>query len=427
MLAFTLTYKEISYKVMTTGSNHLNLNNLLLKYDMEELQLVKFDSVEMEKLGASVTAQEIYQQPELWEETYSIYKHSRDEVETYLEEITNKHGQVRIIFTGAGTSAYVGKTVTPYLMEKLDESKWSVESIPTTSIVSNPYQYLQKDTPTLLVSFARSGNSPESVATVDLAKEIVDDLYQMTITCAAEGQLAQAAEGDDKNLLLLMPERSNDQGFAMTGSYTCMTLTALLVFGSLDEKTEEEYVKQIIESGNQVLEQAEKVENLLDTDFERIIYLGSGSLEGLAQEAQLKVLELTAGQAEASFESPLGFRHGPKSFVNQQTLIFGFVSNDSYTRKYDVDMLDELRADDIAESILAVQVDSAEKFEGDHFEIAEKASSLPDAFLALPYILFGQLVSLHASIKLGHSPDNPSPAGTVNRVVKGVTIHEYKK
>lgn len=159
--------------------------------------MTKYDAVKMEKLGASITAREIYQQPELWEETYAIYKNKRAEIKTYLENIATKHERVRIIFTGAGTSAYVGKTVTPYLMERLDETTWDLESIPTTSIVSNPDQYLQKETPTLLVSFARSGNSPESVATVDLAKEIVDDLYQMTITCAADGQLAQAAEGDD--------------------------------------------------------------------------------------------------------------------------------------------------------------------------------------------------------------------------------------
>src|SRR5699024_7587299 len=143
------------------------------------------------------------------------------------------------------------------------------------------------------------------------------------------------------------------------------------VFGSLEEKTEENYIKQVNASGNQVRYQANPVENILDTDFERIIYMGSGSLEELAQEAPLKDKELNAGQAEASFESSLGFRHGPKSFVNQQTLIFGFVSNDSYTRKYDVDMLDELRADDIADSVLAVQVDSEGKFVGEHFEIAE--------------------------------------------------------
>ena len=87
----------------------------------------------------------------------------------------------------------------------------------------------QKDFPTVLVSFARSGNSPESVVAVQLAEQIVTDLYQVTITCAKDGKLAKQAVGNEKNLLLLMPEKSNDQGFAMTGSYTCMALTALLV------------------------------------------------------------------------------------------------------------------------------------------------------------------------------------------------------
>src|SRR5690625_7201787 len=115
----------------------------------------------IEIVGASVTGRENYQQPELWEETYSIYKQNRKDIKNYLEEISHQHDQIQIIFTGAGTSAYVGKTVTPYLTERLDETKWKVESTPTTSIVSNPHQYLQKNTPTLLVSFARSGNSPE--------------------------------------------------------------------------------------------------------------------------------------------------------------------------------------------------------------------------------------------------------------------------
>jgi tagatose-6-phosphate ketose/aldose isomerase len=381
----------------------------------------------MSEKDTSVTAKEIYQQPELWEETYSIYKNNRPKVRNYLSEISEKHNRVQVIFTGAGTSAYVGNTVTPYLTEQLDEKKWEVSSIPTTSIVSNPTEYLQKEMPTLLVSFARSGNSPESVATVNLAQEIVDDFYQLTITCSADGKLAQAAEGDDKNYLILMPERSNDQGFAMTGSYTTMTLTTLLVFSGLDEKTEAEYVNQIIESGNNLLNRSDEIETILEDGFERIIYLGSGSLESLAQEARLKVLELTAGQTAANFESSLGFRHGPKSFVNQSTLIFSFVSNDVYTRKYDVDMLNELKADDIAQTVLALQVDSDGKFEGDSFELEATAKGLPDAFLALPYILFGQLISIYASIELGHNPDNPSPAGTVNRVVEGVIIHEFEK
>ncbi|MGO0807051.1 hypothetical protein ACTPEF_23680, partial [Clostridioides difficile] len=41
---------------------------------------------------------------------------------------------------------------------KNDIRKYIFEAIPTTDIVSNPYDYLKKDIPTLLISFARSGN-----------------------------------------------------------------------------------------------------------------------------------------------------------------------------------------------------------------------------------------------------------------------------
>ncbi|MDK6646268.1 SIS domain-containing protein, partial [Actinotignum timonense] len=83
-------------------------------------------------------------------------------------------------------------------------------AIATTDIVANPLAYLHKEVTTILVSFARSGNSPESVAAVDLAKDIVEELYQITITCAEEGKLAQQAHGDERNLLLLQPAPSND-------------------------------------------------------------------------------------------------------------------------------------------------------------------------------------------------------------------------
>ena len=107
----------------------------------------------------------------------------------------------------------------------------------------------QKDFPTLLVSFARSGNSPESVASVQLAEQIVSDLYQITITCAKDGKLAKQAVNNDKNLLLLMPEKSNDHGFAMTGSYTCMALTALLVFDSISTEEKSKIVKRNLSNG----------------------------------------------------------------------------------------------------------------------------------------------------------------------------------
>ena len=51
---------------------------------------------------------------------------------------------------------------------------------------------------------------------------------------------------------------------------------------------------------------------------------------------------------------------------------------------------------------------------------------LPDGYLALADIMVAQTVALLTSIKVGNKPDTPSPTGTVNRVVKGVTIYDYK-
>lgn len=382
---------------------------------------------ELENLGATITTREIAQQPDLWEEAYTTYTQRKKDIEDFFKKLTTKHLKMRVIFTGAGTSAYVGDTITPYLKGLVDEKQWELSSVPTTTLVSNPYQFLKSDVPTLLVSFARSGNSPESVASVELGEQIVNDFYQLTITCAKEGELAKRAKGDKNNLLLLMPERSNDQGFAMTGSFSCMTLTALLVFDTAKENEKTAYVNTIRQMGSSVVERVSEIQEVIDNDFDRIIYLGSGSLEGLTREAQLKVLELTAGKIVTAFDSSLGFRHGPKSFVNEKALVFVFVSNQAYTRKYDLDILKELKLDGIARSVVAIETTGENNYDGDTFSFGKEGKDVPDAYLALPYVIYGQTISLLSSIKVGNKPDTPSPTGTVNRIVKGVTIYDYNE
>lgn len=386
--------------------------------------MFKKNDQELKSLGALVTTREIQQQPDLWRETLDIYKNESDRIKQFLAQIYEIYGKVNVLFAGAGTSAYVGDTIYPYLQEVGDLTKFNFYKAPTTSIVSNPKQYFKEDTPTILVSFARSGNSPESIAAVALGKQIVKHFYQITITCALEGQLAQKAQGDNKNLLLLMPEKSNDKGFAMTGSFTCMTMMALLIFDMSPEK--KDYVHLACEMGMDVIDREEELYQLLPSSFERVVYLGSGVFEGLAREVQLKILELTAGKLATGFDSSLGFRHGPKSLVNQETIVIDFVSNDVYTRKYDVDILNELASDDIAQRVIGVQTVQPEIFTGTSFVFSEKYANLPDAYLVFPYVMIGQTIGLRAAVNIGNLPDTPSPTGTVNRVVKGVSIHSFE-
>lgn len=387
------------------------------------LDYTKEDLIE---LGAEITTREIYQQPQVWQTAFENYKAQSDKIVAFLNGIGEKHDYIKVILTGAGTSAYVGDTLLPYFRKIYDERKWNFNAIATTDIVANPLVYLHKEVTTILVSFARSGNSPESVAAVDLAKDIVEELYQITITCAEEGKLAQQAHGDERNLLLLQPAPSNDAGFAMTSSFTSMMLTALLVFDKADLAAKAEKVFALMTLSQEVLDSAEAIQKMVSLDYNRVIYLGAGPFFGLAHEAQLKILELTAGQVATMYESPVGFRHGPKSLVNEKTVVVVFGSTDSYTKLYDFDLVREVAGDEIARKVILL-TDQKEDLENVEQVILSSQQLADDVYRVFPYIVYGQLFALLTALKVKNRPDTPSPTGTVNRVVQGVIIHSFDK
>lgn len=376
-------------------------------------------------LGAAVTASEIRQQPEMWLETLNIFKNRADEVHGLLCKAKQAaDGKVRVIFAGAGSSQYIGDTIAPYLNRRGDRKHFSFESIGTTDIVAAPADYLFKEETTILVSFSRSGNSPESLAAVELADKRINNVCHIVVTCAGDGLLAKAMESRGNSLLLLTPEKTNDKGFAMTSSFTCMLILALLMFDETDMEQKAAHIETAASMGRDIVGREKEIATFLDKEYDRIVYLGSGSLAGLAREAQLKILELTAGKVATVFDSSMGFRHGPKSFINEKTLLLMFVSSDQRVRKYDLDVLEEVHRDKIAAGILAVMqnVQDVPGFSGSVFTL-EARSALPEAYLALPDIMIAQIVALLSSVRVGNTPDTPSPTGTVNRVVQGVTIY----
>ena len=383
------------------------------------------DLEELKGLGADITTAEIKQQPELWEDTYQIYQDNKAAIEELLASARAMgDGRLTVVFTGAGTSDYVGDTVAPYLRRAGNTDLYDFKPIATTDIVSAPLDFLRADDPTLLVSFARSGNSPESLAAVEVARTVVKNIKFLNITCAPEGRLAVESADDPDALTLLIP-RANDKGFAMTGSYSCMALLSTLIFDSASDEQKLAWVNAAAAMGRDVIAREDEVAAFLAGDFNRVTYLGSGAFGGLAQEAQLKILELAHGLVATSFDTSMGYRHGPKSFVDDKTLVFVFVNNDAYTRQYDLDILHEIDGDGIAQKTIAVQQDVEPAFEHEAFTFTGH-EALPEAYLALPFVMVAQAVSLLNSVRVGNTPDTPSPTGTVNRVVKGVTIHPFE-
>ncbi|KQU52345.1 tagatose-6-phosphate ketose isomerase [Rhodococcus sp. Leaf278] len=355
--------------------------------------------------GATIL--EIGQQPEVWREVAGVWDARTEE---FLRELTAR-SNLRVILTGAGSSAFAGEVVAPALRRHLGRR---VEAIATTSIVASPRDHLEPETPTLLVSFARSGNSPESVATTALAEEMVKDVWHLVLTCDRDGQLARAHVDQPNSVVLLMPERTNDTGFAMTSSLTSMMLSCLLLLGG----TTQQDVEALSRAAEHIVEMQPDIRDLARTKNRTFVYLGAGGLEGLARESALKLLELTAGEVSTYFDSPLGFRHGPKAVLDSDTLVLVFVSTDAHTRRYDLDIIAEMRAQLGSDSVTVI---SAEPL--DDAVVLPGLTDLNDSSVALAYLVFAQYLALFTSIERGKTPDNPFPSGEVNRVVEGVTIY----
>ena len=358
------------------------------------------------------TNREIWQQPSTLCETQALVDCARDELDRFLYPLLAQT-DLRVILSGAGTSAFIGDSLAPTLSRDLGRC---VEAIATTDIVSAPSLYLHRSKPTLLVSFGRSGNSPESKAAIELADEMIDDVHHLVITCNAQGALAHLQAKNVKSFVL--PDATHDRSFAMTSSFTGMMLAALRIFtGAAHGATKTVSIAASIDA---LLDTSDTVaEKLVWRNFDRVVYLGSGCLTGLAREAALKLMELSDGAIVTCFDSAMGLRHGPKTFLTERTLAVIFVSNDPLTACYDRDIIAELVADGRTGHVIAV---STQTEECDTIRV-NGMEGVSDSELALAFIVPAQVLAYRWSLALRLDPDNPNRNGTVNRVVKGVEIH----
>jgi tagatose-6-phosphate ketose/aldose isomerase len=369
--------------------------------------------------GAHWTAREIAQQPQLWPEIAGRMAGDRALADFLAPLLADP--QLRVVLTGAGTSSFIGACLAPALAAK---GSLRVDAIATTDIVAAPATLLAARVPTLMMHFARSGNSPESVAAMELAEEHIDRCAHLIVTCNREGALYRRAGAARCSHAVLLPEECNDQGFAMTSSFTCMLLAAAIALRALP--ADGSHSARLARLGTQVLSSCgSRVTALIDPKFERVAYLGSNVLEGLAREAALKMLELTDGRVVTLANTPLGFRHGPKTALSDATLVVVFLSNDDYTRRYDLDLLEELRRDRVAGRVIALSGRADVPQHQDTVVLTAEGTIPSDLEMCLPYAVFAQWLALLRSLSLGLSPDKPNAAGTVNRVVQGVSIYPY--
>ena len=381
--------------------------------------------------GAAVhTPGEIRGQAALWPGTARLMSRNLSAVVHSMHYEAPPSGRMAargIVLSGASSSHHVGMSLEPFLRKRLQVEARAVAS---TDIVLDPSVTCLRDHPYLVVLFARSGDSPESLGTIDSVRAVCPDARFLAITCNEHGGLATAArdgEFDGTVSAVVLDERTNDKGLAMTSSFTNMVVAGQALGFAEDIHAYLSNIDLLAAAGERaVTELAGSVKDIADRPFERALFLGSGALYGVARESALKLQEMTDGVVVTQSETFLGVRHGPEAVVNEETLVVCFVSGDEHRRRYELDLMNEVHAKQPQALKLAV-APKAPRDLADVvdvcIELAPTGPFVHDDLRPPVDAVIGQLIALFKSVNLGMEPDNPSKRGMISRVVEGVTYY----
>lgn len=389
-------------------------------------KLLNLSREEKIERGLLYTPAEIAQQPATWESTFSIFQEHR----TRLAEFLGDAGfgdpvcpKPAVFLVGAGTSDYVGRSLV-HLLRRL--WKCEVIAVPSTSLLTHGEEWLIPGQRYVWISFSRSGDSPEGVSVLEKALVSHPDIHHIVVSCNAEGRMIRCTAGKRQAFAVALDDAVNDRALAMTSSFSNMVVFGQCMAHVHNFTQYEAILSQLVEAGKTFLPHAADAAAALAAEpFERVCFIGSGALEGVAVESGLKVLELTAGGILTMSESAMGLRHGPMAALDKTTLLVAYLSSDEKVARYERDLLQELKRKRLVKTQIAVGGHSGPPLDG----FAERHLS-PDIRTAVPDdcrppvdVLFGQLLGLFFSLRCNLMPDRPSPDGVISRVVQNVRIY----
>lgn len=408
-------------------------SSYLARYDRKQHVLAKMVSEPESEAGLVHTPAEIAQQPHLWEVTASQMQQLSKKLQVFLKEfgLYENEDRPNIIFTGAGTSDFVGQSLVDLYRTafRVQASNW-----PTPRITANPNDFFERDQNYLLIHFARSGNSPESKAVLNMTlKNFPDNIRHIVITCNSDGELACISrEHPGQVYLITLHEDSNDKGLAMTSSFSSMIVAGLSLVHLTDMTGYMEIIRNMATSAEYFIDMyADEIYELADPDIDRAFYLGNKDLLGAATESALKVQELTAGQLLAKSDDTLSFRHGPISAVDKNSLVCFFLSEDPLTRRYELDVINQYEEPFKEMGARTVVISSNHKHLFSDLSVTymsydpENRWNIPTNYQVNLAVLFGQLFGMFQACRRDINVDDPSTAkATYNRIVQGVQLYE---
>jgi len=383
-------------------------------------ELLSLPLAEQQERGYADTLREILQQPATWVATADLLR-SPQVRQQLLVALTPP--PTHVVLTGSGSSMYIGECLAPTLQLGL--------GIPAQAIAAGTllthWRSVLPPGAGLLISLARSGDSPESSGVVDRLLADAPDYRHLVITCHANGRLATSYRDDPRVTVLVLDERTNDRSLVMTSSFTNLLLAGA---GLVQHEGRDAIaaVNQLARSVQRVFdEQADGLATVARGEFSNVVYLGSGAALGAAHESALKMLEMSGGAVVTMAETYLGLRHGPMSSLDEQTLVVGFLSADPAVRAYELDLLRELSRKQLGMTRVLVGEHIPADVLGPHDVAVELAAlgATDDALPLLADVAVGQLLAFFRCLELGGKPDTPSQ-GVLTRVVEHFPMHSER-
>jgi tagatose-6-phosphate ketose/aldose isomerase len=376
---------------------------------------------EQARAGTLHTLREIGQQPATWIRTGSLVAGHADAIAAEVSRVTGATPGV-LVLTGSGSSLYAGECLAPGLQAALG---LPVHAVSAGELLIHPTMYLPARGPCLLVSFGRSGDSPESCGAIDAVREAVPACRHLLITCNPRGGLALRYRDDPRVTCVVLDEQTNDRSLVMTSSFTNMVLAARVLARRGDVAGYRAESVTLARAGARILLDSDALAAVGRAAHGSGVYLGGAGRHGAAREAALKMLEMTNGRVKTFAETYLGLRHGPMCAVDADTLVVCFLSSDPVARAYEADLLRELARKGLGgrKVIVGHAVPAELAAERDAVVDVPELASLGDDGAPILDVLVGQLLAAFRCLSLGLRPDMPSDDGVINRVVEEFALH----
>lgn len=335
----------------------------------------------------SHTYREILSQPETWERALA----SAATAWAPAQGALGLTGAEHFLLTGAGTSFYLAQAAAHVMQERTGRP---ATAVPASEVFLSPASTVPAGVPLVVFVMSRSGSTSEAVLAARHVREHVPSARVVALSCRRDSELARHA-----HLAIELPD-AGERSVVMTRSFTSMLLALGLVAATIAGDTHaREELERLPELAHAGMADAEAFGERLgaDTGLEPIVYLGLGPNYGLAQEATLKLKEMTQVPCEAY--GPLEFRHGPISIVEpgSAVVVLGGSRDEAYLPGLELDLARH-----------GAHVASISPHASEHASTALLLpAGLSDVARGPLYLPPVQLLAYHRARAVGLNPDEP--------------------